>query len=541
MTSRKKKGQKISRRKFIQNMAIGATTFTGAGILSGCKTEDPLQPATVNKYDKEADVIIIGYGLAGATTAISAHDAGAKVLILEKMPKGKEGGNSKVSGNIVFIPDKVKEAKAYFKGLAKGHLNDISENLVQVWAEEMTANKKWLENLGLEVFPMPHMAGMNPEYPNLPGSDSVNLCSIGGQLGNAALWNPVSEEVKKRKIEIIYSTSCTDLINNYDNEVIGVKAKRDGNEIRIKAEKGVVLTCGSFEFNETMKANYLKAPCFSTGTPGNTGDGIRMAQAVGADLWHMNNVMGPVSLGFLTDDLGKEFTDIPAIIWMFKKGHIFVDKYGKRFMNERSHSKHGHGWDAINYYDGDQCEYPRIPWWLVFDEKVRMSGPLVSSRMGKLELKITWFSWHTGYSWSADNSAEIKKGWILKGKTIKELARAMNVDSGVLSKTLINYNKYAKEGEDKEYNRSSADMRALKGPFYALKAWPVMVNTQGGPKRNHKAQVMHVNGNPIPRLYSAGECGSVYAWLYQGGGNLGECLAFGRIAGRNVANEKSWR
>ena len=79
-----------------------------------------------------------------------------------------------------------------------------------------------------------------------------------------------------------------------------------------------------------------------------------------------------------------------------------------------------------------------------------------------------------------------------------------------------------------------------QGPFYAIELSPSMLNTQGGPRRNEKAQIVRPDGSPIPRLFSAGELGSIYSYLYQGTGNIGECLAFGRIAGRNAAAEAAW-
>jgi predicted oxidoreductase len=80
----------------------------------------------------------------------------------------------------------------------------------------------------------------------------------------------------------------------------------------------------------------------------------------------------------------------------------------------------------------------------------------------------------------------------------------------------------------------------VRGPFYAVELSPSMLNTQGGPRRNEKAQIVRPDGTPIPRLYSAGELGSIYSYLYQGTGNIGECLAFGRVSGRNAAAETPW-
>jgi succinate dehydrogenase/fumarate reductase flavoprotein subunit len=530
---------KLSRRTFLKGAAVGTVAVAGAGALAGCGSSE----AGFNipeKWDRETDVLIIGYGLAGASTALAVKEAGAEPLIIEKMPQKYEGGNSKVSANLVFIPGNAEDGEAYFRGMCEGHMLDMPDVMVETWITEMLANREWLENLGLELVPLPASVGMSPELPHLPGAETMIIYAIGGSFGNAALWNPVSEEVVARRIEILYETPAQKLVTNAEGAVIGAIAESGGNEIAIKAKKAVVLTCGSFEFNEAMKANYLHAPCLGAGTRGNTGDGIRMAQAVGADLWHMNNHMGPIMMGFLTDDLGPEWADVPAWISPPGASYIFADKYGRRFMNEARPSDHGHGWDAVNYYEGNQGEYPRIPCWLVFDETLRTAGPLAVGGAGGTfaGMRMGWFAWYSGYEWSADNSAEIENGWILKGETVEELAGKMGIDPATLAETVTRFNEGVTAGED-SFGRPAEGMVALEGPFYAINVWPTMVNTQGGPRRNEKAQVVHADGHPIPRLYSAGECGSIYAWQYQGGGNLGECLAFGRIAGRNAAAEES--
>ena len=92
-------------------------------------------------------------------------------------------------------------------------------------------------------------------------------------------------------------------------------------------------------------------------------------------------------------------------------------------------------------------------------------------------------------------------------------------------------------GEDADFGRKLMLSPLAKGPFYAMELSPSMINTQGGPRRNEEAKILRPDGTPIPRLYSAGELGSIFSYLYQGTGNIGECLAFGRIAGRNVAAE----
>lgn len=102
------------------------------------------------KWDEEADIVVVGYGFAGSTVAITAHDAGAKVLMLEKAPEEHKSGNSRVSGNLFFWPNDIEKAKTYFKALTGPYKDNISEEMVQVWATEMHANRAWLENLGMK-------------------------------------------------------------------------------------------------------------------------------------------------------------------------------------------------------------------------------------------------------------------------------------------------------------------------------------------------------------------------------------------------------
>jgi len=143
------------------------------------------------------------------------------------------------------------------------------------------------------------------------------------------------------------------------------------------------------------------------------------------------------------------------------------------------------------------------------------------------------------YEWSKDNSAEIERGWIKTAQTIRDLAPQIGLKPEALQKTVSTYNMYCVGGYDPEFGRRQETLSPInKLPFYAVAVWPCLLNTQGGPKRNAKAQVLYVNGEPIKRLYSAGELGSIFNTLYPGAGNVSECLSFGRIAGRNAAREE---
>ena len=141
------------------------------------------------------------------------------------------------------------------------------------------------------------------------------------------------------------------------------------------------------------------------------------------------------------------------------------------------------------------------------------------------------------YAWSQDNSREIERGWIQRAESIGELAVQIDIEPDVLVAEVERYNGFAEAGEDEDFGRSPRQLSALdQPPFYALRLLPGLNNTFGGPRRNGQSQVLDVTGQPIAGLYSAGELGSIYVQYPQGGANIGECLASGRVAGRNAAH-----
>jgi succinate dehydrogenase/fumarate reductase flavoprotein subunit len=214
---------------------------------------------------------------------------------------------------------------------------------------------------------------------------------------------------------------------------------------------------------------------------------------------------------------------------------IRVDKQGKRFMSENRPSRHGFGQkEYLMFFDGVIGDFTRLPCWAIFDESGRTRGPLATKR------KFGWYGWYSDYEWSRDNSQEIAKGWIVKGETVAELATKISMKPADLEDTITKYNGYCKNGVDPEFDRPKNSLLALeKPPYYAVKLFPTMVNTQGGPRRNAKCQVVDPYNEPIPRLYSAGEMGSFWGWMYNGGGNNAECLCTGQIAARHIVAMKA--
>ena len=212
-------------------------------------------------------------------------------------------------------------------------------------------------------------------------------------------------------------------------------------------------------------------------------------------------------------------------------GMIVVGPDAKRFADEKHKTSHGKikvsgRWSPLS----TPC-----PMYMVFDHALFSDGPLYDK-----EPSHGWNQMVDGYDWSDDNSAEVAKGWIKRANTITELAGTISVDATTLEGSVNRWYQQCEAGQDQEYGRTKMLSPIAEPPFYAIELSPSMLNTQGGPRRNAKGQIVRPNGTAIPRLYSAGELGSIYSYLYQGTGNIGECLAFGRIAGRNAVAEQLW-
>ena len=475
----------------------------------------------------EADVIVVGFGAAGVAAAVTAHELGADALILEKAPEGKEGGNTRVAGQGYLNTSSADSAVAYLTALCGPYT--VPETMIRVWADEMCQNNDWLASVGGD--PQEHQhPPVGIEFPELPGSDCVHKFHDGPTYGYSYTWFRFESLVKERSIRVCYETPGRSLIQDgATGEIIGVRAQQDGREICVKARKGVVLTCGGFENNQQMIQDYLGLPyCYTSGSPFNEGDGVSMAMAVGADLWHMNNFAGP-SMAHKAPDCPTTFS-MQALHYSKEPagGMIVVGPDGRRFTDEKFKTRHGKipgngTWKAMP----TPC-----PMHMIFDHTMMSWGPLYDA-----EPSHGWTQVVEKPEWSEDNSAEVEKGWIKQSDTLAGLAELIGIDPGTLTASVERWNRDVDTGADTEFGRTLM-MEGLKdGPYYAIELSPSMLNTQGGPRRNEKAQIVRPNGAPIPRLYSAGELGSIYSYLYQGTGNIGECLAFGRIAARNAVAE----
>ena len=490
------------------------------------------QPWLPQVWDRQADVVVVGFGAAGVAAAIAAHDAGAKVILLEKAPEGREGGNSRVAAQGYLNTSSVEKAYTYLNALCGPYR--VPDEMVRVWAEEMCVNNDWVAQIGGDPQEHQHQpAGI--EFPELPGSDCVHKYHHGEILGYSQTWDMLARAVRARSIDILYATPGRELIQHgVTKSILGVRAERDGKPYYIAASKAVILTCGGFENNQDMIRNYLPdlPCCYTSGSPYNEGDGITMAMSVGADLWHMNNFAGP-SMALKVPEFRTTFSMAPLHFAKLQPGGmIVVGPDGKRFTDEKHKTLHG----KVKLAGHWTHLHTPCPMFLLCDRPLLAAGPLYDK-----EPRQGWTPVVERYDWSADNSAELAKGWIKTGATMKTLAQTMGLPAAALEETVSRWNGHCQSGADADFGRTSMLTPIEKAPFYAVELSPSMLNTQGGPRRNERSQIVRPDGSPIPRLYSAGELGSIYSYLYQGTGNIGECFAFGRIAGRNAAAEPRWR
>jgi succinate dehydrogenase/fumarate reductase flavoprotein subunit len=322
---------KTSRRVFLKTAATGS----GSAALTEMSAAEGkiMQPDAIKKWDLEAGVVVLGIGAAGLMTAITAHDSGADVLTLEKARESHAGGNTRVSGQGYWCPSDSDKAIEYQKALSDGY--PIPEDVAQVFHQHSIHVTEWLAKMGADMRTIPTKG----EYPEFPGG-AGNVCWSTKGNGFQRLWLLLMENaIQKRKIRVQYETPAVDLIRDVKmGEIRGVVAESKGRKIYVKAKKAVALCTGGFENNQEMIRDYLGMPCgYPKGSPYNTGDGIRMAMAIGADLWHMDNQAGP--------DFNFR---IPGKDWAFGynfsptgNGWIWIAKDATRFTNETYFTKHG--------------------------------------------------------------------------------------------------------------------------------------------------------------------------------------------------------
>ncbi len=517
------------------------------------------------------DVVVVGFGFSGGIAALTAAQAGARTLLLEKAPV--PGGISICSygavrsardANLAFqylqatndgrTPDDVlrvlaegmSEIESYVRELAKASNAAITTS-VEENALLAKSNAKYIH----EERPMRRIGG---NYP-FPGTETFYHTTVAelpgfnarehypwanGAPGGPKLFKIVHDNLRQQGVEIRLNSPVLRLLTvPGSREACGVRVSNNGREIDIRARRAVILASGGFEGSSEMREQYLEGkPILNAMARGNQGDGIRMAQDLGAALWHMWHIHGAYGFRHTDPDYPyairlKRFPD-----WFpgdddkvrVKMPWILLDQEGRRFMCEYQPYNQDTAHRPMQYYDPVTQRFPRNPAIMVCDEEGRAMFPLGKATSNDEGLR---------YEWSADNAKEIECGILKQAKSLAELAGLLQVNPVRLQESVARWNAACAQGKDEDFGRPAGSMAPIMSPpFYGARVWATVSNTQGGPVHDAMQRIIDVYGQPIRRLFAAGELGSSFGHLYMSGGNISECFVTGRVAGQQAAKLK---
>lgn len=449
------------------------------------------------------DVVVIGGGGAGLSAAVTAAENGAKVAVLEKQPN--VGGNTAVSGGEFNVPGSdiqkrkgIKDSKAKFvSDTLKGGDNIADPALVNTLADNALGAYKWLKSdVGVRFHKNELLQFGGVSVPRA-------VVPVGG-TGNEIVQKLLTK-AKKLGVKVYTSTKATALIKPADR-ITGVTATNTGKTVTFDAKKGVVDAAGGFAANVAMRVQYnpkYDATYKTTAVAGSQGDGIVMAQKVGAQLVDMKQIQTyPTSnpeTGIISYVADSRFS-----------GAILVNQAGKRFVNES-----GRRDDISNAIMAQPGHYA----YLVWGQEVEKLGK--TTKTYKKEFKT------------------LKSDKLLyEKKSIKGLAKSFDIDSKTLVDTVDTFNGYVKAKKDPDFAKSAAFTPIKKGKFYIEKVAPSTHHTMGGIKINTSAQAINTNGQIIPGLYAAGEVtGGIHGTNRLGGNAICDIIVYGRIAGKNVTKD----
>lgn len=451
------------------------------------------------------DVVVIGGGGAGLAAAVTAHENGSNVVVLEKMPR--LGGNTILSGGALNASESPRQDAQGIEDSVEHHFTQTFEGgdelgnpeLVQILVENAYPGVEWLESHGMEfeeeVFTV--LGGLWPRAhkPVQP-------------LGTGFIETYKNYIDEHDGIEVLLDTEVLELVVE-EGVVVGVVAKGLGGEVLVHANNGVVLATGGFAMNNDMLNEYNKnwpdlGNVMSTNHPGATGDGHIMAASIGANLIGMEHLqllpLGDPNSGSLSGNIEQGV-----------ENRIFVNKAGNRFVDEGARR------DVMTKGLLDQED----AWlWVVLDAKNYPTEDTTNNFNETIEELIA-------------------QGRAFKGDSLEELAEQIDVDPENLINAVEEFNRVVEEGGPDKFGRTLFDTPIDTPPFYAGPRVPTVHHTMGGVEITELAQVLSTDGNVIPGLYAAGEVtGGIHGSNRLGGNALPDILVFGRIAGESAANQR---
>jgi flavocytochrome c len=529
--------------------AITAALEKAGADIEALKTKEVEGAKAAEDAEKTADVIIVGAGGAGLAAAVTAHQNGASVIIIEKMPQ--VGGNTIISGSAYNSADPDRQSTLQMTDLEKKTVEGIiaaeqTDPIVKEWQATLkTEYDAYLASGKTTLFDSPTLhklqtynGGDKQGKPELISTFTDNtlpsiqwLESLGMEFKDSvftvlgALWNRSHKPVKplgtgyietymnyieanKADIEILVDTTAKSFIVE-NGAVTGVNAKNGEATITLHANKGVVLAAGGFGANVDMREEYntlwpsLK-DVKTTNHTGATGDGTVMAEAIGASLVGMEYIqllpMGDPVTGSLSGNIEQ---GVQNRIFVNKEGNRFVDEGARRDVMTQALMKQT---DSYMWVIVDQHSYPTGDTKNNFNETI---DDLVAA------------------------------GRAFKGDTLEELAAQIGVDPASLVKSVDTFNKAVDGTVSDEFGRTLFADKIDTAPFYAGARVPTVHHTMGGVEINTSAQVLDKDGNIIKGLYAAGEVtGGIHGTNRLGGNALADIAVFGRIAGESAALAK---
>lgn len=449
------------------------------------------------KKEMDVDVVVVGSGGAGLISAIKAKENGKKVVVLEKLPI--IGGNTLISGAEYAAPQNWLQDKENIKDSVELFEKDVekaggNKELIKVLATNALDGAKWLrDDVGVEW--MDHLMFF--------GGHSVKRSLIPKGQSGKELINKLSDKCSKLGIDILTETNCYELIFE-DNKVKGVKANIKTGQLTVNA-KSVILATGGFGANKKMlyeNDKEIDDKILSTNQPGSTGDGIIMAQKIGADVVDMDKIqlypICDVQTGKLLYTADTRLTS----------GAILVNKQGNRFVEELDTRR------KISMAIKEQQDSIAYQIW---DEDSMQKSKVLQDH------KIEY-----------DNLIENKK--MIKANSIEEIADFFDLDKENLKKTIEKFNKDSENGKDTLFNLRRLGFKIEKAPFYCLKAVPAVHHTMGGLKINKEAKVLNTKAQEIDGLFAAGEVtGGIHGNNRLGSVSIADITVFGIIAGTNAS------
>ena len=514
-----------------------AAALVAAGLnADDYKTEVKAEENKAEDSTIDADIAIVGAGGAGMTAAITAAAEGKSVVILESQPM--VGGNSvratggmnagktvyqdenefgesagvektlktaaeKYADNetITALAATVAEQWAAYQANPTGYFDSVElmeldtmiggkgvndPALVETLCSNSADAIDWLGEQGITLNSVSSAGGASVKRIHRPVNEEGKVVSVG-----AYMVPLLEEDCQKAGVQIMVNTTATEILTDDNGAAVGIKATgASGETITINA-KAVILTSGGFGANMDMVVEYkpeLKG-FMTTNAPGILGQGIKMAQAIGADTVDMDQIQIHPTVQYDSASLITEGLRGDGAVLINSEGKRFIDEVGTR--------------DVVS---AAEIAQPGSYSWLIIDQKMVDDSSVIQ-----------------GY---------IKKGYTFEGKTYEELAEQIGVDGAALAETMNTWNGYVEAKNDPDFGRTSFANKLDTAPYYAIKVTAGVHHTMGGLKINTNTEVLNENGEIIPGLFAAGEVtGGVHGANRLGGTAVSDFVVFGRIAG----------